>query len=179
MSLCLACAANLPKECYLPGGEQCQPPSNHSGILVPATRSGPYKEDEDVTDPKSTGRKRAAKMYPLTEGLKCEWSGLKFAGGGVVPIIGCHSGNAVARHHGPDKNTLNNSEGNVHRTCVFCHNRWHTANDPHYTKQIDETQTWVPNKDWVPHNPETKATIVEIFKNEAYWGSTKTIKAKD
>lgn len=36
------------------------------------------------------------------------------------------------RHHGPDKNTLNNDPGNVHRICHWHHNNWHALNDPDY-----------------------------------------------
>jgi len=54
----------------------------------------PMAEPSDITDITSTGRKRAAMMYPIFKDMKCEWSGLRFAGGGVEPIIGC-SGNII------------------------------------------------------------------------------------
>lgn len=53
-------------------------------------------------------------------------------GGGEFPIQGCSDGVQLNRHHGPDKNTLNNEPGNVHRICAHCHNRWHAKNDPDY-----------------------------------------------
>jgi hypothetical protein len=125
-------------------------------------KEGFYKSDDEVTDPKSTGRKRAAVLYPIEPGTPCEWKGLKFAGGGVFPIIGCVLGTTVARHHGPDKNTLNNSEGNVHRICADCHNRWHTLNDPLYANNFN-TETWKG------HDSKTKATSEELALNEMRW----------
>lgn len=118
-----------------------------------------YKKDEDVTDPKSTGRKRAAQLYPINREDACEWRGLKRVGGGTNPIIGCLQGKQTHRHHGPDKNTLNNSERNVHRICNDCHNRWHNAND------------WCINNT-LPHDPQS-ATQEEIIKNELDWASGK------
>lgn len=91
-----------------------------------------HKPDAAVLDVKSTGRKRAAVAFPLDPTLFCEWRGLANCGGGKFPIIGCINGHQQARHHGPDKNTLNNTVGNVHRICHNCHNIWHTRNDPNY-----------------------------------------------
>jgi len=96
------------------------------------------KPDSAVTDQQSTGRKRAAKLYPLDHEARCEWadaSPTNPKGGGTKPItVGCSDSNATqqARHHGPDKNTLNNEPGNVHRICHWHHNNWHAANDPSY-----------------------------------------------
>lgn len=91
-----------------------------------------HKRDDALVDQQSTGRKRAARLYPLNRSAVCEWQGKKNMGGGPKPIEGCADGKQQARHHGPDKNTLNNEEGNVHRICHTCHNRWHAANDPNY-----------------------------------------------
>lgn len=98
-----------------------------------------YKPDSAVTDQQSTGRKRAAKLYPLDEEADCEWKGKKAQGGGDKPIDGClpwewpdGKCKQLNRHHGPDKNTLNNEPGNVHRIGPRCHNRWHSKNDPDY-----------------------------------------------
>src|SRR5205809_2598849 len=85
-----------------------------------------YKDDSALIDQQSTGRKRAAKAYPMDPTMLCEWSMKKNVGGGKNPIVGCLAGLQQARHHGPDKNTLNNEQGNVHRICHHCHNRWHT-----------------------------------------------------
>lgn len=93
------------------------------------------KPDSAVKDQQSTGRKRAAKQYPLDREAKCEFhdaSPSNPKGGGSKPItFGC-TNLQEARHHGPDKNTLNNEPGNVHRICHYHHNNWHAANDPTY-----------------------------------------------
>lgn len=80
------------------------------------------KLDASLRDQQSTGRKRAARLYPLDRTESCEWRLKKGMGGGDRPVDGCVSGLQQARHHGPDKNTLNNDEGNVHRICHSCHN---------------------------------------------------------
>lgn len=125
------------------------------------------KNISEYKDPISTGRKRASEMYPITTGMACEWANLKEAGGGVVPIVGCIGRAATDRHHGPDKNTMNNAEGNVHRICSFCHNAWHGINDPFYGERP------APDKPFVPvegqskeHNPLTKASTEEILQAE-------------
>jgi hypothetical protein len=128
-----------------------------------------YKREGTLKDQQSTGRKRAARLYPLNPEASCEWRGLKNSGGGPIPIVGCNSGTQQARHHGPDKNTLNNDEGNVHRICHRCHNRWHTKNDPVY----------VAGESYPAHDSVTQATIQEIMESEVYWASHKTVKAKD
>ena len=91
-----------------------------------------YKDDSALKDQQSTGRKRAARWFPLDEMAPCEWQMKKNCGGGKKPITGCVANLQQARHHGPDKNTLNNEKGNVHRICHTCHNRWHTLNDEGY-----------------------------------------------
>lgn len=94
----------------------------------PNQLAGTYKIDASLVDQQSTGRKRAAKLYPLDSEAYCEWSGKKEQGGGKTPIDGCgirpgsNIGLQQCRHHGPDKNTLNNELGNVHRICTPCHN---------------------------------------------------------
>lgn len=94
------------------------------------TRGG--KRDATLKDQQSTGRKRAARLYPLDSNAACEWQGKSNCGGGKSPILGCSLGKQQARHHGPDKSTSNNEEGNVHRICHACHNRWHAANNAEY-----------------------------------------------
>lgn len=125
-----------------------------------------YKDIDNYKDPLSTGRKRAAVMYPIAPGQVCEWAGLKFAGGGVVPIVGCVGRPASDRHHGPDKNTMNNAPGNVHRICDYCHNTWHGANDPHYGERPDHTLPFVPAGEYKEHDATTKATTEEIIAAE-------------
>ena len=109
----------------------------------------------ELTDPKSTGRKRVARMYPIEPGMACEWARMKDNGGGPYPVIGCMGSPASDLHHGPDKNTLNNSKmsvgigfgENVHRICSDCHNSWHAANDPHYPEydRVEkQAEPWLP-----------------------------------
>ena len=121
-------------------------------------RGAPVKDAENLGDPLSTGRKRAAIAFPLRRDQPCEWRGKKNVGGGT-PITGCLKGLQQARHHGPIKSPLENSPGNVHRICHHCHNRWHAVNDPLY----DELKY----KD-LPHNPEL-ADELELLANEAFW----------
>lgn len=90
------------------------------------------KSLDDYADPISTGRKEAAKKFPINPGKVCEWAWLRYAGGGVEAIVGCPGHPAEAIHHGPDKNTMHNVETNIHRICAECHNRWHGANDKYY-----------------------------------------------
>ena len=127
-----------------------------------------YKDDSALRDQQSTGRKRAAKLYPLDVEAECDWKMRKNCGGGTMPVVGCVNGKQQARHHGPDKNTLNNEKGNVHRICHTCHNRWHTLNDPDYV--------WGALHD--PHCP-MEASIADIGLNEVFWDGRKIVKAKD
>jgi hypothetical protein len=117
----------------------------------------------DLTDPQSTGRKRAKEMYPIPQGQTCEWAGLAKAGGGVVPIVGCIGYAASDIHHGPDKNTLNNAKAskgigmleNVHWVCSNCHNTWHAENDPYYPKVNGVERDYVRDQatPFVPQDP--------------------------
>jgi len=127
-----------------------------------------YKDDSALRDQQSTGRKRAAKLYPLDVEAECDWKMRKNCGGGTTPIVGCVNGKQEARHHGPDKNTLNNEKGNVHRICHMCHNRWHTLNDEGYV--------WGAIYD--SHIP-VEASITDIGLNEVFWDGRKITKAKD
>jgi len=139
----------------------------------------PMSDPDQITDVTSTGRKRAAMLYPIFENMKCEWAGLKFAGGGVEPIVGCDNHiiqpnkgpDKGDRHHGPDKNVINNSPGNVHRICSSCHNRWHARNNKYYGERPPADQPYLPkvDYDWKPHDSETQATSEEIAENEKYW----------
>lgn len=124
--ICLSCRQDFHSEC----GDPCccvQATPIPLGIDLP-----PVESPSDFKDPHSTGRKRAFKLYPLDYDAPCEWRGIKYAGGGNHPIVGCANGKQQSRHHGPDKNTLNNTKGNVHRICHDCHNNWHAVNDPGY-----------------------------------------------
>lgn len=139
-------------------------PSDSESIDPDPEQDGPvreintYKSDNALRDQQSTGRKRAAEMYPLDRDAPCEWQNHKNCGGGKHPIVGCIDGKQQARHHGPDKNTLNNDYGNVHRICHQCHNRWHARNDDGYV--------WGSVYD--PHSP-TVASKEEILLDELNW----------
>ena len=131
---------------------------------------GASKDLADYKDPVSTGRKRAAEMYPISTGMVCEWAGLAKAGGGVVPIVGCVGRPASDRHHGPDKNTMNNAPANLHRICDYCHNTWHAVNDPHYGPRPEHTKPFIPEGvvgiDWFLHDAETVATTAQVLEAE-------------
>lgn len=132
------------------------------------TEARTYKDDTVLRDQQSTGRKRAAIAFPLDKEKLCEWAGKKNCGGGKFPIVGCVGNLQQARHHGPDKNTLNNEKGNVHRICHTCHNRWHTLNDEGYV--------W--NAVYDLHTPIT-ATPENLAENERVWKNKKLLRAKD
>lgn len=174
---CINCGSGLHFECMMISEGSCcckndeAPVADDDLYLDEDDRkhSHGHKRDSTLKDQQSTGRKRAAIAYPLDRDAPCEWKGLRFAGGGQFPIVGCTNGKQEARHHGPDKNTLNNEEGNVHRICVFCHNRWHTLNDSSYE----------PGNPGPSHDKKTMATPDEIVDNELYWASKKTVKARD
>lgn len=134
---------------------------------VPVRDINTYKDDSSLRDQQSTGRKRAAEMYPLDRDAPCEWSKQKNVGG-CKSIVGCIDGKQEARHHGPDKNTLNNESGNVHRICHSCHNRWHATND--------ESYVW--GAVYPAHIP-IQAQLDDLLKNEAYWSTRKLKKVTD
>jgi hypothetical protein len=140
MEMCFECLINRKHLCiYGTGCPEGKGGEATGGFIEVETQEDPgteklkwTKPDVSVTDPGSTGRKRAVKIKPIEPGDKCEWAGLAKAGGGIIPIIGCGGNDAETVHHGPDKNTLNNSEENLHAICWVCHNRWHGINDPLY-----------------------------------------------
>lgn len=135
MSACVSCRRGFHSSC---SGCDC---THEQEVVVDderpsAKRQGRgYKRDAALKDQQSTGRKRAAKLYPLDRDADCEWANKAEAGGGVT-IQGCglREGTTVGKqlniHHGPDYNTLNNDPDNVHRICTMCHSAWHRANDP-------------------------------------------------
>lgn len=136
-SVCILCVAGFIHD----NTELC---GNISSEVKEAVKVGrPEKEAGEMADPLSTGRKRAAAALPIAVGDICDWAFLKEAGGGVVPITGCPGYPASDRHHGPDKNTLNNEVGvNLHKVCDFCHNRWHAANDMFYMGASTVSTAW-------------------------------------
>lgn len=189
---CGPCAVGYHFECWHPDEEgNCHcvtdAPATHISMEdfqdEPKERGGQVKKAASVKDLESTGRKRAAILYPIpAEGdpgfpMACEWSGLKSAGGGIVPIVGCNDGLAKNIHHGPDKNTLSNFVKNVHRICATCHNRWHTLNDPYYSGTRPQGDIpYLPleeHGECKEHDPFTKATEQDVLENEAFWAIRK------
>ena len=140
-------------------------------ITATKERGGQVKGYDSVTDIESTGRKRAAILYPISEGMICEWAGLLIAGGGVKPIVGCIGNLAKNIHHGPNKSTLANRPENTHRICTFCHNRWHSKNDEYYGSRPTGSEPFIPLADfqWTEHDSETKATPEQTVQNELDW----------
>lgn len=164
MSMCPMCSMGLVSSCL---GESCgqtdpvlqvETPSltplkientdaDISDVDSKSTRNSRRKSrrGRNLSDSQSSGRKEAAKLYPLDETSPCEWQGLGNCGGGDYPILGCVEGGfQQARHHGPDKNVSSNFDGNVHRICHYCHYRWHAKNDATYD--------WNAGS-WPLHNP--------------------------
>lgn len=146
-----------------------------SGYIHPDAWQG-AQDIGTLADPASTGRKRVDRMYPIPVGYQCEWANLKNCGGGLFPIIGCLGNAATDRHHGIDKNTLNNEKAsvgigtveNVHLICSRCHNTWHGLNDqtyPEFDRIADQASPWVPEgAGW--HDP-VEATSEELLAEEA------------
>ena len=205
--MCPACAAGLPEECSQPqyrheghgewGSHWLIPCrtlfTTTEGVAAPKEKGAvgrPLLDPSEITDVKSTGRKRAAAIMPFLQGQVCGWANLKHAGGGVVPILGCQ-GNTIAdvkttaearergadevghRHHGPDKNVLNNTPGmNLHGVCTVCHNRWHALNDPHYDPKgrPDKADTpFLPVEEYYFHDAQTTFTDQEWLEAEDWW----------
>lgn len=157
MAQCLECAGGFHSLCEGGGCESCHAPQGigaaalagidlsdsgfrevKDGDLTAGGRprkrtSERTKNDQQLKDPHSTGRKRAVTLHGHADPSQpCEWQGKANCGGGRFPILGCMSGTQENLHHGPDKNTLNNERTNIHKICSQCHNRWHTLNDPDY-----------------------------------------------
>lgn len=151
--LCLPCARGLHDECQEPsGGGCCCPPEKVSLSSTEGTRpTGPMGRREVGT---SAGRKEAARLYPIDQEAACEWRGLANVGGGEYPIVGCIAGFQQSRHHGPVKNTTENSRHNIHLICHKCHNTWHAKNDPTYDEELNYT---------LPHKPRP-ATTEELIR---------------
>ncbi|QRI45106.1 hypothetical protein QEH45_gp52 [Microbacterium phage Shocker] len=198
--LCPACAAGIPEECQNPDTVVGHPEwiipciaafTSIEASDKPKGQAGrPLLDPDQVTDVKSTGRKRAAMVMPFLEGRVCDWAGLKHAGGGVIPILGCQ-GNTITeakktedarekgydevghRHHGPDKNVLNNTPGlNLHGICTVCHTRWHAINDPFYDpkgRPANASTPFLPVEVYYLHDPQTAFTDEEWELAEQWW----------
>lgn len=160
---CVSCALGRPEEC-LYGGCLIPPVAESYTSLGEALKERVHGGTaKQLKDPLSTGRKRAAKLYPIHDSEPCEWRGQKNCGGGERPITGCLSGNQESRHHGPVKDTTRNHQGNVHRICTKCHNRWHLLNDLIYDKERYAL---------LPHDP-SPCGEEELWLYEAKWTSGK------
>ena len=184
---CELCNSEMHFICLYPTEDSCcceETSSEHSSIKVemlefsegprePARIGRPPKDNDDIQWVETSGRKRAVeakKADGWIAGQPCEWSHLKFAGGGVVPIMGCNSNPSKPVHHGPDKNTLNNSLGNIHAICTVCHQRWHACNDEFYSGDRPAgDNAYVPKVEYKLHDAETLATDDEILINEYEW----------
>jgi len=162
MSLCVACARGFHFECsrgpHKPKKCKCiaEP---EPVVFVEEEPQSAKRSRENIRDPHSTGRKRAARLYPLDRDAPCEWKGQRNCGGGRRPIVGCLDGKQTDRHHGPVKDTLRNHLGNVHRICATCHVHWHELNDLIYVEEDYRL---------LPHDPQP-ATAEELVANMVKW----------
>lgn len=148
---------------------------NQDGSLKKSRAGRPILDGNEMRNPVSAGRRRAAKIAQIPMGYVCEWALLEFAGGGPVPIVGCAGNTASDLHHGPDKSTLNNEVGiNLHRICDSCHNRWHELNDPHYGERPANNLDYLPTGEWEPHDRISRADSATIFASDRWWTSPRS-----
>lgn len=199
--LCPACAAGYPEECQNPdtvvGHPEwiipCLSAFTSLSVVTEKTKGAvgrPLLDPDQVTDVRSTGRKRAAMVMPFLEDRVCDWAHLKFAGGGVIPILGCE-GNTITeakkteearekgydevghRHHGPDKNVLNNTPGvNLHGVCTPCHTRWHALNNRYYDvagRPENASTPFLPVEPYYLHDSQTTFTDEDRELVEQWW----------
>ena len=169
--MCVNCAADFPDPFCLWSDEGCRQNEEVEEVATDFEFGTEPTEERVMKDPVSTGRKRAAVLYPISGGQVCDWAFRKNAGGGIDPIIGCTGRPASHIHHGPDKSTLNNDKSNISIVCEFCHNRWHVANDKYYGKRPEDNSTWIPHVNIIgreiqPLSTIQKATKMEILTNE-------------
>ena len=159
-----------------------EPARGDSGYIHPDAWPSP-ENIGSLVDPASTGRKRQAKMYPITVGQVCEWSGLAgHLGDGVEFMVGCVNNPATDLHHGPDKNTLNNEKAswgvgdreNTHIICSECHNSRHAKDDPHYPEydRVDDQA-----RPWLPIYPEGYTPEVREATRDELWAEEERRKA--
>ena len=128
----------------------------------------PMKAPEDMRNILATGRARAKIVKPIKEGDICEWRGLRFAGGGVLPIIGCSGNPAESVHHGPNKSVMFNEVSNLHKVCQVCHERWHICNDAYYGDvRPPDGGSWLPGSEFRLHQHQGN-----IFATEEAIGYT-------
>lgn len=168
--VCVACGRGFHRECVKCKSGAChnsEEKDAHGVLNGTTTQEEQTKPKEPkklrLIDPSSTGRKRAAKLYPIDSNAPCEWRNLRNCGGGRRPIIGCLDGFQKHRHHGPVKTTTRNELGNVHRICSACHVHWHELNDLIYVEE---------EYNLLPHQP-VPATELEIVQNILDWNTGK------
>ena len=168
---CFYCQAGMHNLCIIPADDMCC--CTDEVIKIESSRGGPLKNPEDMKDALSTGRKRAALAKPILPGMSCEWAYLAKAGGGVIPIMGCAGNDAAHIHHGPDKDTTNNTDLNLHRVCHECHNRWHSLNDAYYGVRPPAGTPFVPTERIIVlHDPESKVEVKDIYEHELWWSTS-------
>lgn len=136
-------------------------------------RTRRLKTDDAVTDQQSTGRKRAAQLYPLKDEngrpLPCDYANKPaptLPDYMEVQIDGCGirkgtlAGKAQARHH-HNYNTLDNERANVALLCHSCHNLLHAKNDPFKATIYEKIYGFKPAEDDLKHaNKALKSGIV-------------------
>lgn len=170
--MCVNCAAEMPYQYCLWTDKGCKEEEDElTAEAVDLSFDDDIPTEKVMRDPVSTGRKRAAVMYPIKAGQVCEWAFKKNCGGGIDPIMGCAGRPASHIHHGPDKSTLNNDRDNISLVCEFCHNRWHVANDKFYSIRPVDNSTWIPHiniegREILPLSAIQKATKQEVLMNE-------------
>lgn len=205
--MCYACSVGLFEECENPttvestttNGEYIIPCYYKFDQLSIGTEprtggvGGSVKDGKDIKDILSTGRKRAAMLLPIMQGQFCDWAGLKWAGGGAHPIVGCRDTRLAPvkknedlpegdysrgeLHHGPDKSVLNNAVGrNLHAICSSCHHRWHELNDPDYEGGRPNAAhlQWVPAVPYYGHSFAEGATDEDFEASDAFWATDKS-----
>jgi hypothetical protein len=173
--VCVSCAAgfgplsclNKPNEGCFENGEASSESifTDSSAVLLEPGEDAEANSagtEKIYRDPVSTGRKRAATLYPLKPGMVCEWAFKRDCGGGIVPIVGCTGRPASHIHHGPDKSTFNNDRDNISLICEYCHNRWHAANDLHYVEPRPAN-----GAEWLPSIPAEGNPLVIHRLDEA------------
>jgi hypothetical protein len=149
--ICAYCAVNYPPSfCILEKDGGCfakDEPNELGYIMSPTEKLIAFAETEEKVykDAVSTGRKRAAQLYPIAVGQICEWAWKKNCGGGPVRITGCTGRPAAQVHHGVNKSTLRNERENISVICDYCHSRFHVANDKFYVEPRPAN-----GADWLP-----------------------------
>lgn len=190
MSMCPMCIAGLPSSCLTGSCDSTPEEPTETSSLIQLRIENTDDSDGDVRashrstrsrsrraagDSQSSGRKEAAKRFPLNEDAPCEWAGLANCGGNTHPILGCLEGKQQARHHGPEKNVQNNEEGNVHRICHYCHYRWHAKNDPSYDWNAGIYEAHQPR----PMTAEEKSFVTVDYMRYLHSGKRKKAKELD